>query len=110
TQFANNVIPQDRLSAQAQFFNQYIPLPNAAGDTFVSNPLTTFNADQVTLRLDQEINSHNKLFARFSHPESLEDREGRWPTLGSTSLHGPAFNLALALTSTLTSSLVHELR
>jgi hypothetical protein len=110
TQFANNVIPQDRLSAQALFFNQYIPLPNAAGDTFVSNPITMFNADQLTLRLDQQINPPNKLFARFSRHDSMEDREGPWPTLGSTSLHGPAYNLALALTSTLTSSLVHEIR
>ena len=31
TQFADNVIPQNRLSPQALFFNQYIPLPNAAG-------------------------------------------------------------------------------
>src|SRR5262245_4055992 len=76
TQFANNVIPQDRLSPQALFFNQYIPLPNAANDTFVSNPITTFNADQLTLRFDQEINSPNKLFARFSRHDSVEDREG----------------------------------
>src|SRR5438093_7577599 len=40
TQFANNIIPQDRLSPQALFFNQYIPMPNAAGDTFVSSPIT----------------------------------------------------------------------
>src|SRR4051812_5989190 len=39
TQFTNNIIPQDRLSAQAQFFNQYIPLPNSANDTFVASPI-----------------------------------------------------------------------
>ena len=34
--------------------------------------------------------------------------ESAWPTLGSTRLEGPAFNLALALTSNIGSSLVHE--
>src|SRR2546428_1532296 len=110
TQFANNIIPQDRLSPQALFFNQYIPMPNAAGDTFVSSPITAFDANQVTLRLDQEINPHHKLFARFSRHHSVEDRESPWPTLGSTRLQGPAFNVAVALTSNFRSSLVHEAR
>src|SRR6266850_2057113 len=110
TQFANNIVPQDRLSPQALFFNQYIPLPNAAGDTFVATPITAFDANQVTLRLDQEINPHHKLFARFSRHHSVEDRESPWPTLGSTRLQGPAFNVAVALTSNFRSSLVHEAR
>ena len=110
TQFVDNVIPQNRLSAQAQFFNQYIPLPNAAGDTYVSSPITAFDADQVTLRLDREINSRNRFFARYSHHLSSEDRESAWPTLGATRLEGPAFNVALALTSNFGSSLVHEVR
>lgn len=110
TQFADNVIPQNRLSPQALFFNQYIPLPNAPGNTYVSTPITAFTADQVTLRLDQEINSQNRLFARFSHHLSAEDRQSPWPTLGSTRLEGPAFNAAVALTSNFGSSLVHEVR
>src|SRR5262245_42747801 len=86
TPFANNIIPQDRLSAQALFFNQYIPLPNAAGDTFVASPITAFDSNQVTLRADQEITSHHKLFVRFSRHRSVEDREDPWPALGSTRL------------------------
>jgi hypothetical protein len=41
TQFANNQIPANRISPQAQFFMKYIPLPNAPGNTFVSNPITS---------------------------------------------------------------------
>ena len=41
TQFANNQIPADRISPQAQFFMKYIPLPNAPGNTYVSNPITS---------------------------------------------------------------------
>ena len=109
-QFADNVIPQNRLSPQASFFNQYIPLPNAAGNTYASTPMTSFKADQVTLRLDQEINSQHRLFARFSKHLSSEERESPWPTLGSTRLEGPAFNLAGSLTSNFGSSVVHEVR
>jgi hypothetical protein len=109
-QFPGNVIPQNRLSPQALFFNKYIPLPNAPGDTFRSSPITTFSADQVTLRFDQEVNSRNHLFARYSNHHSAEDREAAFPALGSTGLRGPAFNVALALTSNFGSSLVHELR
>ena len=110
TQFADNVIPQNRLSAQALFFNQYIPLPNTAGDTFVSNPITAFDANQLTLRVDQTINAQHRLFARFSNHLSAEERPSAWPTLGATRLEGPAFNLAMALTSNFGSSMVHEFR
>src|SRR5262245_11588393 len=110
TQFVNNIIPQDRLSAQAQFFNQYIPLPNSANGTYVASPITAFDADQVTLRLDQEINPRHKLFGRFSRHQSVEDRESAWPTLGATRLEGPAYNVAVALTSNFKSSMVNEAR
>ena len=110
TQFNNNTIPQNRISPQAQFFMQYIPEPNGPNNTYVSNPITEFSANQVTLRLDQEINQQNRLFARYSDHRNAEDRESAWPTLGATRLEGPAFNLALALTSNIGSSLVHEVR
>ena len=109
TQFAGNVIPQNRISPQAQFFMKYIPLPNGPNNTFVSNPITEFNANQFTLRLDQELSSQHRLFARYSDHRNAEDREG-WPTLGSTRLEGPAFNVAVSLTSNFGSSLVHEVR
>jgi hypothetical protein len=63
----------------------------------------------VTLRLDQEINSQHRLFARYSDHRNAEDRQG-WSTLGATRLEGPAFNVALSLTSNFGSSLVHEVR
>jgi hypothetical protein len=110
TQFPNNQIPQDRISPQARFFMQYIPLPNAANNTYVSNPITEFNQNQVTLRLDQEINSQHRFFTRYSRHVNAEDRQDRWDTLGATRLEGPAYNLAMSLTSNFGSSLVHEVR
>jgi hypothetical protein len=110
TQFANNQIPANRISPQAQFFLQYIPLPNVPNNQYVSNPITSFNADQLTLRLDQEISSQHRFFARYSKHANEETRQDRWDTLGSTRLEGPAFNVAMSLTSNFGSSLVHELR
>ena len=109
TQFPNNQIPANRISPQALAFMKYIPLPNAAGNTFTSNPITEFTSNQMTLRFDQEINQQNRFFTRFSRHVNAEDRQG-WPTLGATRLEGPAYNLAMSLTSNIGSSLVHEVR
>jgi hypothetical protein len=108
--FASNTIPQSRISSQAQFFMQYMPLPNTAQGTFTANPITAFDSNQVTLRADQQISARNRLFVRFSRHHSSEETPAAFPALGSTQLQGPAYNLAGALTSTFGSSLVHELR
>src|SRR5262245_28955384 len=108
--FPNNTIPQNRISPQAQFFMQYIPLPNTTQGTYTANPITVFDSNQVTLRADQQISSRHRLFVRFSRHHSSEETPAAFPALGSTQLEGPAYNLAGALTSTFGSSIVHELR
>ena len=110
TQFADNRIPANRISPNAQFFMQYIPLPNGPNNTYVSNPITEFSSNQVTLRLDQEVSQQHRLFARYSDHRNAEDRQSAWPTLGATRLEGPAFNVAVSLTSNFGASLVHEVR
>jgi len=110
TPFSNNTIPQSRISPQAQFFMQYIPLPNTAQGTYTANPITNFDANQVTLRADQQLTARSRLFVRFSRHHSSQETPADFPALGSTGLKGPAYNLAGALTSTFGSSLVHELR
>jgi len=110
TPFANNTIPAGRISSQAQFFMQYIPLPNTAQGTFTANPITGFDSNQVTLRADQQVGVRNRVFVRFSQHHSTQETPADFPALGSTELKGPAYNLAGALTSTFGSSLVHELR
>ena len=94
----------------AQFFMQYIPLPNGPNNTWVSNPVVEFNQDQFTLRGDHSLAARHKLFLRFSRHSNHEDRPSTFPALGATELWGPAFNLAGALTSNFGTSVVHELR
>ena len=110
TQFAGNVIPQNRIAPAAEFFLRYIPLPNGPNNTWVSSPIVEFNQDQFTLRGDHELTPRHKLFVRFSRHSNHEDRPSTFPALGATELWGPAFNLAGALTSNFGTSIVHELR
>jgi hypothetical protein len=108
--FADNIIPSARIVPAAAFFLRYIPLPNGPNSTWVSSPVVQFRQDQVTLRVDRQLNERHKLFVRFSRHSNHEDRPSAFPELGATELWGPAFNLAGSLTSNFGSSLVHELR
>jgi hypothetical protein len=58
---------------------QYIPLPNTAQGTFTANPITVFDSNQVTLRADQQLNSRNRLFVRFSQHHSSKKRRPPFP-------------------------------
>jgi hypothetical protein len=108
--FAGNVIPPQRISAASAFFLRYIPLPNGPNNTWVSNPIVEFRQDQVTARVDHQLNPRHRLFVRYSRHSNHEDRPATFPALGATELWGPAFNVAGALTSNFGSSIVHELR
>lgn len=107
-QFLDNMIPADRFAQPAVYYNQLIPLPNDGVNTYVSNPVSNYRADKVILRLDQVINSSNKLFARYSTDRNRETDFAAFPALGSTYLQGPATNIEGAVTTTFGASLVNE--
>jgi hypothetical protein len=82
TAFANNIIPPSRLSAIAQAYLRFYPLPNQPGDAqgrnnFITpNPRSdTFNAE--TLRLDFAFNDRHTAFFRYTRNNRLESR-GNW--------------------------------
>jgi hypothetical protein len=110
TPFPNNVIPANRLSPQALYFNKYIPQANAAGTQAVFAPSNAFDSNQVTLRFDQEVTPRNKLFVRLSIHHYSETDPAAFPPLGSTSLNGTAHNIAVAITSNLRPNMIHEAR
>ena len=64
--FPGNIIPANRLSAQAQFFAKYIPEPNFSTNRAIFAPSQTLNQDQFTVRLDQTITATNRAFVRWS--------------------------------------------
>ena len=79
TQFAGNVIPSGRLSAQAQALLQLIPMPNAPGvengtrENFIASGSESFDGDQFDVRMDHRVDSNSNLFGRFSLANFLRD-------------------------------------
>ena len=110
TQFTGNAIPPNRIAPASEFFLRYIPLPNGPNNTWVSNPIVEFNQDQFTVRVDHELTARHRLFGRFSRHSNHELRPATFPALGATELSGPAYNIAVALTSNFGTSIVHEFR
>jgi hypothetical protein len=110
TPFPQNTIPQNRLSSQAQFFKDFIPLPNSGSRNAVFSPSQALNQDQFTIRLDQTINDKNRAFARWSFINYQESNPNAFPALGFTPMNSRGGNLVLALISNITPSVINELR
>jgi hypothetical protein len=78
-QFQNNVIPQDRLSAQAQRLLALIPEPNAPGrdngtrDNFVASGSETFDENSFNVRIDGRLSDRLNTFGRYSLGDFLRD-------------------------------------
>ena len=78
TPFTGNIVPTTRLDPTAQALLQYYPLPNQSNNSagnFVENYSTGGNVDQINERVDYDLNSKQRLFARYtrSHVLSLPD-------------------------------------
>lgn len=108
--FTDNKILGTDISQVAKFFDQYIPLPNSSnGKNYVSNPVDYYRNDIVTLRVDQVVNSNNRVFARYSTDRNRENDDSPFPLLTSTYLEGPATDFEISWTSTIKSHIVNEL-
>jgi hypothetical protein len=108
--FAGNVIPQNRLSPQAIFFNKYIADPNVSARTAAFVPRQSLDTDQFTVRGDRAITDKHRLFLRWSFDDYRQSDPNAYPGLGYASLHTRAQNVAAGLSSTITPMLVHEAR
>lgn len=63
TIFSGGTIPQADLNPLAlKLMNQYVPLPNAPGDTFTFNPSTLGLQDQYITRIDQTFSSKDSIW------------------------------------------------
>jgi hypothetical protein len=110
TAFAGNVIPRNRLSPQALFFNQYIPDPNVSGRTAAFVPRQSLDTDQFTIRGDRNFSDKHRLFMRWSFDDYRQSDPNAYPALGYAPLHTRAQNVAAGLSSSITPTLVHEAR
>ena len=78
-QFPNNVIPEGRLSPQAQRLLDLIPEPNAPGvdngtrDNFVASGSESFEENSFNVRVDGRLSDRLNTFGRYSLGDFLRD-------------------------------------
>jgi hypothetical protein len=109
-QFANNVIPTNRLSPQALFFARFIPDPNTPSGTFTYSPSRKLDTDQFTLRLDQSFTENHRLFVRWSFHDNRLNEPNAFPALDYAPLKTRGQNVVASLSNILRQNLAHEFR
>ena len=110
TQFPGNVIPANRISPQAVFFNKFMPDPNSGVSNFVFAPARALNTDQITARLDRRLTDKHQFFARYSFHTNRQNDPNSFPEVGYAPLETRASNIVGSLSSTLRPNVMHELR
>src|SRR4029453_6776896 len=74
--FANNTIPQDRISPQANALLGYYPLPSREGDgryNYEVPILSVMRQDSLQSRLTQNVNQRNQVFGAVSYQRTSTD-------------------------------------
>jgi len=122
--FPGNLIPQTRLSPQAQALLQYFPLPNTNSfGTSYENNYDASGAVAITgnlwnTRWDYYINQKNSIFGRYSYAAYTESAPGAFgllaggPDIANYAGNSQALNQSLAAgwTSTISPTLINEFR
>jgi carboxypeptidase family protein len=109
-QFANNVIPTNRLSPQALLLAKFIPDPNTPSGTFTHSPSRQLDTDQFTLRLDQSLTEYHRIFVRWSFHDNRLNEPNAFPSLGYAPLKTRGQNLVASMSNILRQNLAHEFR
>ena len=85
--FPNNQIPSTYFSPQATFFLPFIPLPNAASNTYITNGRNVLPTDQGDIRVDYQLKPSHRLSASYSLQNGSSAYAGPFPENGAT--NGP---------------------
>lgn len=79
--FPGNQIPQRRFDPVMGKLASLYPLPNQANGTYISNPRTDQNDDQVLARIDHQLTSKDHLTARFFYDDfSFQEQTSALPS------------------------------
>ena len=120
--FPSSVLPQSRLDPVAIRAISYIPLPNRAAsdltgtNNYAANAATFANNNQYNTRIDHQLTSNNKLFARYSY--NIQYATGYSPTFSMDNIADPTGSLAtrrgqnatLGYTSILSPTMLNDYR
>ncbi len=64
--FAGNVIPAARISPVAtKLLNDFVPLPNAAGNRYIASPTVSDSRDQYGIRFDYQLGDRQSMLGRY---------------------------------------------
>ena len=121
--FAGNIIPQNRLSPQAQALLAYIPLPNTTqfspiGNNYDASGDVAITGNAWDTRWDYYLNQRNTIFGRYSYADFTEQAPGAFGTeaggqnFGNYAGNSNARNQSLAVgwTYTVSPTLINEFR
>lgn len=89
--FANNTIPQNLISPQAQALLNFYPLPNASGITRYNYEIPTVtetHQDALQSRFDKTLNPKNELYGRFAFQSTRTSAPNVFQFLDRTDLLG----------------------
>lgn len=81
--FPNNRIPSDRISPIAQYYQGFVPGPNAANDRFIVNTAAPIDQNQFSLRLDNHTD-RTMIAARYLHGSNKRENGSGGQIYGST--------------------------
>jgi hypothetical protein len=108
--FAGNIIPDNRLSAQAVALLNYLPLP-PSGSTIFGNSPSNISTNQTLERIDQNIGDKIRLFFRYDW-QNMTFLGGNFDPNPTNITSGPANNrnFAFGYTHTFTPTLINDFR
>ena len=109
-EFQNDTIPTGRLSQQALAILNYYPHQNTAAGTFSAVPSQAIDYNQYITRLDDQITSKNRLFARWIYMQQREVDPNFSPALKTANLTSIGQDIAVGLISNIGSTMVNEIR
>ncbi len=113
--FSTGVVPSQDLSPLSlKLMNQYVPLPNAANNTYQFNPIISRTQDQYLGRIDERLTSKDALwfyglYQNSPFNETLPFTGATLPGFGSTNPE-KTYEFTVALNHTFSPTSLNELR
>lgn len=103
-QFPGNIIPQERFSSASKFFFPYLLKPNSADGRFRAIAPTSNDTYEGTLRVDHQITSNQRIYARWVVIDNNANSPDYTPSVlqnNTTRQHNFGLNYTYAIRPTL---------
>jgi Carboxypeptidase regulatory-like domain len=105
-----NVLCPSRIVPQAAAVLAYYPQANVGATSFQAVPTQSIDWDQYTVRIDHQIGSNNRLFARWAYINNRETDPNFAPLLKTASLTSNGQDIAVGLITNIGANKVQDFR